>query len=130
MPKVYRASGTILVNRFVEMSGNSTVQQIGSAGQLPIGVSQHGGRTPPIPDVTTDPVEAAQSGENVQVFTVGEECLVLASATIAAGDKIRGDVDGKGAPSTTSGHSIGGIALEAAANGELFQMLIAPQSIG
>jgi len=119
MPKVYRASGTIRVSRFVNVSGNSTVAESTTGDALPIGISQAGGRTPPIPDVTTDPVQSAQSGENVQVFTLGEECLLRAGAAFSAGALLMSDADGDGIGLTT-GKYHGAIALEAAGDaGEL-----------
>lgn len=119
MPKVYRASGTIRVSRFVNVSGNSTVAEATTGDAFPVGISQAGGRTPPIPDVTTTPVESAQSGENVQVFTVGEECLIRAGASFAAGQLLMPDADGDGIAHTTNKY-YGAIALEAAGGaGEL-----------
>ena len=112
MPKVYRARGTIRVSRFVNVSGNSTVAEATTGDALPIGISQAGGRTPPIPDVTTDPVQSAQSGENVQVFTIGEECLLRGGATFAAGALLMSDADGDGI-GATSGKYHGAVALEA-----------------
>lgn len=113
MPKIFKAGGTIEVSTFVVISGNSTVSQVTSAGgTLPIGISQAGGRTPPIPDVTTSPVEAAQVGEQLQVFALGEECLVTAGATFSAGALLMSDADGKAIGASANKYH-GAIALEA-----------------
>lgn len=121
MAKLFKAGGTINVSRFVKISGNSTVSQSG-ADSLSIGISQAGGRTPPIPDVTTDPVEAAQSGDQLQVFQAGEECLLrIGSGGCSAGDTLKSTSVGDGVFSGAAGSGkwFGAIALEAAAEGEL-----------
>jgi len=118
MPKIYKSGGTIRVSRFVNISGNSTVQEATTGDAMPIGISQAGGRTPPIPDVIADPVEAAQSGEQLNVFSLAEECLLRAGATVTAGQLLMSDSDGDGI-AVTAGKYHGAIALEAGVAGEL-----------
>lgn len=120
MAKLFKAGGTIRVSRFVKITGNSTVSEAEASNRV-IGISQAGGRTPPIPDVTTDPAEAAQSGEQLQVFQLGEECLLrVGSGGCAAGDALKSDADGDGITCASGSDTwYGAIALEAASEGEL-----------
>ena len=120
MAKLFKAGGTIRVSRFVKITGNSTVSEAEAANRV-VGISQAGGRTPPIPDVTTDPVEAAQSGEQLQVFQLGEECLLrIGDGGCSAGDALKADADGDGVTCASGGNNwYGAIALEAASAGEL-----------
>ena len=120
MAKLFKAGGTIRVSRFVKITGNSTVSEADAANRA-VGISQAGGRTPPIPDVTTDPVEAAQSGEQLQVFQLGEECLLsIGSGGCTAGDALKADADGAGLTCASGSDTwYGAIALETASAGEL-----------
>lgn len=125
-PKTMRANGTIVRARFskIDPADNNSVLQCGT-NEKAFGVSQIGGRTSPIPDVTTDPPQAAQAGENVQIFTAGQECLLQAgSGGWTAGDYLKSDTDGKGVNAPTDGsvstqQRIGAIALETVSEDEL-----------
>lgn len=118
--KAFRANGTIRVARFVKIdpADNNSVLEC-DANERTIGISQIGGRTAPIPSVTTDPPEAAQSGEDVMVHLQGENCLLLiGSGGVTAGGLLKADADGKGvAIDETAGNKeeAGAIALETAA---------------
>lgn len=117
------ASGTILVNRFVKVSGAHTVAQQNSAGAVCIGSSQDGGRAAPIPLNTADPVEAAQSGEQLNVYVFGELVpdsypqIALGTGGITAGQNIMSDANGKGVLATT-GNYVCAIAMATGAAGE------------
>lgn len=122
-PFAMRATGTIRCSRFVKMdSGANNSVKEADANEQTIGISQAGGRVAPIPEVTTTPVEAAQSGENLQVFALGQSCLLeIGSGGCSPGSKLKSDADGKGvAIATGTGviQRIGAIALESASASE------------
>lgn len=124
-PLMMRANGTIRVSRFVKIdtADNNSVLECGTNGKA-FGISQHGGRTAPIPEVTTDPVQAAIAGENLQVFTAGQCCLLfLGTGGCVAGDYLKSDSTGGGVKSAVGGFGVnqrvGAIALETASAGEL-----------
>lgn len=120
----YVAGGTIRVSRFVKVStaADHTVLEA-DANEVPFGISQAGGRTAPIPDVTADPAEAAQSGEHLDVHQEGEEVLLRAgTGGWTRGDRLKSDADGQGIPIATTGTTIqhiGAVAMESASAGEL-----------
>mgnify|MGYP000290540681 FL=1 len=119
---IYRASATILVNRFVKSSGVGTVATQTTSGGICLGVTTSGGRAAPIPLNTADPVEAAQSGEDVQVLEgePGERPEVLVgSGGLSVGGEVMSDTAGKGVAATGTGKYVVGIALATAAAGEL-----------
>lgn len=127
--KAMYANGTIRVSRFVKVDttrNNAVVE--GTANCVIRGISQEGGRTAPIPSVTTDPVEAAQAGENVNVYTQGQDCLLrIGSGGCTAGDLLESDADGDGvtvAATAASVRNIGAQALEAASAGELCKVQV------
>lgn len=130
MSKIMRAAGTIRVCRFVSVNtaANNTIIE-GETNAFVIGISQEGGRTAPIPDVSTDPVEAAQSGEDLRVYLPGEtmECLLYAgSGGWTAGDLLKSDTDGGGvavASSGTTQQNYGALALETVSAGELGKVM-------
>lgn len=117
------ASGTILVSRFVKVSGVGTVAQQSIAGAVCIGISQDGGRAAPLPANTADPVEAAQSGESLDVIRPGEgrEPMLLIAATLSAGDELMSDANGKGVAATTTKY-VCAIALESGVSGECIRV--------
>lgn len=120
-PKAMNAGGTILVGRFVAISGNNTVIQVSATSQKIFGISQQGARTVPVPSYTTDPPEAAVSGDEVQVFTHGMTCKLRAgTGGWTAGDHLTSDTSGQGITNPKTGHPprIGAIGLETTAAGE------------
>lgn len=124
MPMVYVASATILVSRFVKSSGVGTVAQQGTAGDPCIGISQDGGRYAPVPSNTADPVEAAQSGETLDVIQPGENrdaTLLLGTGGATVGGHLMSDANGKGVAVTTGKHA-GAIALETGVAGEVIRV--------
>lgn len=132
-PQIMMANGTIPVSSIVKLdtSDNNSVLVCGANGRA-IGVSQHGSRTAPIPDVTASPAEAAQVGESLQVYTVGMTCLLRAGGTITPGAYIKSDSSGDGVVcAETAGlkENYVGISLEAAADGELFKVIVQPGTV-
>lgn len=124
MSMVNVASATILVSRFVKSSGVGTVAQQGTAGDPCVGISQDGGRYATIPSNTADPVEAAQSGEPLDVIAPGEmrdATLLLGTGGATAGDRLMSDANGKGVAVTT-GKFAGAIALETGVAGEVIRV--------
>lgn len=87
------AGGNIGSSRFVSIQpgeSNAILQSV--AGQHAIGISQEGSREAPIPGAG---VLAALEGEICDVYGLGDSCEVEAAATIAAGDYIKPDANGK-----------------------------------
>lgn len=127
MSKAFTAGGTIRVSRFVNLdSSDNNVVLEADANETIIGISQEGGRAAPVPLNTTDPVEAAQDGEQLNVHLPGgarkDISLCIGSGGCNAGDRLKSDGDGKGVPIATTGTTIqnyGAIALAAASENEL-----------
>ena len=114
--KSMRANGTIRVARFVkqDVADANSVKET-DANERSIGISDIGGREAPIPSVTADPPQAAQTGDNVAVhFQEGETCLLYAgSGGWTAGDRLKSDADGAGVTVATTGTTIQQIGAEA-----------------
>ena len=138
------AAGTIYPCRFVSIypvtaDANSfkVIEDIVAAQNI-VGVSQVGTTGFPMAATNdmgvTAPTAAALSGQQLQVFGVGEECLIELAGTVNAGDYVKANAttDGKGiqAPLTTSGQqSVGGIALQYGVSGDKIRMLVMPGTI-
>ncbi|MCH9838489.1 hypothetical protein K0U83_22700 [bacterium] len=122
--KAFRATGTILTSSFVkiDVAANNSVDQAG-AGEKVFGIAQVGGRTAPIPSVTADPPEAAQAGEDLQVFLDTHYTILrIGSGGCTAGDSLVSDAAGAGVTATEgagTSENVGAIALQTAAEGEL-----------
>ena len=118
---VYSASATILVNRFCKVSGDNTVSTQTTSGGNTIGISQDGGRYAPVPSNTANPVEAAQTGEDLIIHLEGEPgafpMLLLGTGGAAAGGELMSDTAGKGIPATV-GKYVGARALVAGSAGD------------
>ena len=89
----YIARGTILPSRFVKRDTATDMGILQAvAGDLSVGVSYEGTRYAPLPGITA---QAALTGESCLVYTEGMPCEVVAGGTIAAGDKLKPDANGK-----------------------------------
>lgn len=123
----FRASANISPSRFVTLSGAKTVAQAG-ANQEIIGVSQEGSNKAPLQDYVST-VYAAETGQSLEVYSEGEVCLVEAGGTIAAGNLLEADANGKAVAMTTTGtvvRNYGAIALEGGAAGDKILCLVTP----
>ena len=135
------AYGTIYPSRIVSMypsTGNTASFEVIEdivAEQNCIGISQEGTTGFPM-NATNDmgvtaPTAAADAGQNIKVFGVGEQCLLELGGTVNAGDCIKANAttNGKGiqAPLGTSGNqNIVGIALQYGVSGEKIRVLVQP----
>lgn len=124
----FRASGNILPCRFVKVSGAKTVAQAGDNEEI-IGVAFEGTQKPPLADLVST-AYAAETGQSVAVYSVGEICLVEAGGAVSAGGLVRSDSQGRAVAVETTGTTIrnyAGVALEAAtAAGQKIQILVMP----
>ncbi len=126
MPKVMRANGNIYPSRFVSIdaSDNNSVLQAAS-GARTFGISSVGGREAPIPSLST--VYAAQTGDEIPLFTLGMTCLLELGAACLAGNRLKSDTNGKCVPlSAGSGvmEHYGAEALEAGSAGDFVKVLV------
>jgi len=121
----YLAGGTIRPSRFVKIGTTDFSCLEADANEITIGISQEGGREAPIPSVTT--VNAAESGDSVQVYQESEECLLELGGTVAVGGRIKSDADGKGVAVATTGTTVqesGAFAAEAGVSGDLIRVRV------
>ncbi|MGV3485962.1 MAG: hypothetical protein ACO1RT_16220 [Planctomycetaceae bacterium] len=111
----YLVGGNIYPSRFVKIEAgeSNTILQSG-AGDHSIGVSHEGTREAPIPGASAF---AGIEGDLVEIYGLGQPCEVLAAATIAAGDYLRPDADGK-AVMAVPGERYSAIADSDCASGE------------
>lgn len=128
--KAYVADGTIRVCRFVKPSSSTDFRCVeADANELTIGISSEASRIAPLPTVTTDPPEAAQVNEQLQVFTDPEQVVMLriGSGGITRGVEIISDADGNGVAVGSTAetvYQVGAIAEESAVEGELCRVVI------
>lgn len=128
--KPYVADGTIRVCRFVKISTTTDFRvKECDANEAVFGISQEASRETPIPSVTTDPPEAAQVDEQLNVFTEPGLVVMLRAGTggWTRGDELESDADGNGVTAGTTANStrqIGAVALESVSAGELGRVQI------
>ena len=124
----FRAGGNIAPSRFVNLGSNAVVTQAGDNQEI-IGVAFEGTQKAPLQDYVTTAL-AAETGQTIAVYSVGEVCLVEAGGTIAAGALLKSDGQGRAVPIATTGTTIqnyGAIALESAsAAGQKIRVLVVP----
>lgn len=117
-----RAGGNIATHSFVKLStsANSTALQAGD-NEFVIGIAQVGPKEPP--GLSGASTNAAESGDNVQIFGLGDICLLRAgSGGWTAGDLLKSDSNGDGVTAATTGttvQNVGAVALETVSAGEL-----------
>lgn len=113
------AGGNVAPSRFVKLdvSNKGKVLQAG-AGEMVFGISQEGTRN--IPYSTLDDGFAAIAGENLRIYGPGDNGMMLElGGTVAVGDRLKSDANGKGVATTTANDEVGAIALAAGASGDL-----------
>lgn len=116
------AGGNISPSRFVRLStaADNTYLQAG-AGEKIVGVSQKGTRRAPYGSL--DDGYAAIAGENILVFAQGMTCGLELGGTVAAGDRLKADADGKGVAAGT-GEEYGAIAPQAGTSGDVIEVQV------
>ncbi|MBC7076740.1 MAG: DUF2190 family protein [Synergistales bacterium] len=124
----FKAATNISPSRFVTLSAENTVSQAGDNAEI-IGVAYEGTSRAPLQDLITTNY-AAQAGESVAVYSVGELCLVEAGGSISAGNLLKSDSQGRAVPIATTGTVIqnyGAVALQSAtAAGQKILCLVLP----
>lgn len=121
------AAGNIAPCRFVTRSGagNSVVQaDAGSVaeGDPVIGISQQGQR-----NINWAPLQdgyCAIDGENLRVYQEEEVCLLELGGTIAFGQYLKSDANGKGVIADTDKDRFGAIAQEAGVSGQQIKVQV------
>jgi len=117
-----QASGDINPARFVNISGERTIDESAAGTSLYVGISTEASKdTPGISGAST---LAAANGDQVAVYGPGRVCRLTAGEAITAGDLLMADAQGRGVDATV-GNYVGAIALEAAtAAGQLIEVLV------
>lgn len=122
----YIARGDIRPSRLVkaDTATDNGVKEA-DANERIVGISSEAGREAPIPSVAT--ILAGQDGDNIHVYGEGEECLLELGGTVAAGDLLKSDNDGKGVVQATTGttaQETGARALTSGASGEKIRVVV------
>jgi hypothetical protein len=113
------STGNIAPSRFVKLSTtlDGKCTQAG-AGEKIFGISQQGTRNTPYGSL--DDGYAAIAGENLQIYGPGDDGAVLElGGTVAAGDRLKSDANGKGVTTVTNLDEVGAVAMVAGTSGQL-----------
>lgn len=118
------ADGDIYPNRFVRRSATNErhVTQCG-AGEKTLGVSQDGTRRIDYIDTTG---KAAIATEPIMYYGPDSRCRLQIVATVAEGDRLKSDADGKGTPVTADKDEYGAIADQNGTAGQLIWVFVVP----
>jgi hypothetical protein len=124
------AAGTIRPSRFVKQSTAADFAFLeADANEAIIGVSHESTQDAPIPGASAN---AAEDGDALAVYPIGVVCLLELGGTVARGDELKSDADGKGVVRATTGttvQNIGALALESGVSGELIKVLVFRSSV-
>lgn len=115
------AEGVIRPARFVKIGTDEGALLECDAGERPIGISFRGTRRSQLLYTGDD---LAQSGEPLSYYTAGARCWLEVVATVAAGDRLKSDADGKGTPATADAEIYGATALADGVAGELIPVVV------
>ncbi|HWA97909.1 MAG TPA: DUF2190 family protein [Pirellulales bacterium] len=121
------ANGNIYPCRFVKVDGSNDDYGLqAGAGDPVIGISGTGTNYPPLTDQSVSAYHA-QAGDPISLLGDGEEALLEAGGSFAAGAKLKSDSSGRGVALANSGlEEVGAVALEAAgASGQLVRVQVA-----
>lgn len=122
-PIPYRAGGSIHPSRFVKFgTTDNTVVEAG-AGDLPMGISAEYVDRPPYDGLDTG--LAAQSGEMVLVYQLGDVCWLETGAAVTTERRLKPSTNGVGIPVAADGDKYGAEAAQTAAgSGSLIQVKV------
>lgn len=128
--KAYLAGETIHRARFVQPSttADNTVLLAGANAEV-TGISQLGGRRAP-QSSNSNTTEAALVGEYLDV-TYDDISYIECGDTVAAGDRLKSDANGKAIPIGASAgtYNVGAIAQAAGSSGTIIPVLITRMSV-
>lgn len=126
MPRTFISGGNIRVCRFVEPGANTdgttdfTVTEANGANDKVWGIAQGGTRAAPLDGVTA---YAAISGDPIEVFMPGEECLLELGGTVADGAYLATTNAGLGVTASTD-ETYCARALEAGISGDRIRVRV------
>jgi len=123
MSHSFVAGGNIAPSRFVSLSTSSdrTVVQSGSGDTTVIGISQIGTHLTPL--LSLDDGFAAVAGENVKVYEPEDhEGWLELGGTVASGDFLKPDANGKGVTASSDGDFYGAKAIQAGTVGQIVKV--------
>ncbi len=105
------AGGNIKPSRFVTLTAAARGKVLAAgAGAEIYGISQEGTRNTPYS--TLDDGYAAIAGENIRIYgPPAKDVLLVLGGTVAAGDRLKSDADGKGVTTVTNLDEYGAIAM-------------------
>jgi len=119
------AGGDIGTSRFVMLDTADEYECLeANANSKIIGISHESNNEAPIPSVST--YEAAVDGESIRIYGAGDICLLELAGTVAHGDYIISNADGKGvivSPSA-AGQNIGAIAAQSGVSGDKIRVQV------
>jgi len=124
---VWTANGDIRPSRFVKIDATLTTPNQGNrclecdAGETPIGVSQKGTRYTPLTGL--DNGFAASAGQGLQVYGLGQVAPLELGGTVAPGDYLKSDADGKGVAASV-GEYYGAVAPMAGISGQIMDVQV------
>jgi hypothetical protein len=126
------AGGTINPSRFVMLDvSNAFVGLQATAGAGIMGISHESTRTAPVPDTSASQTHCI-SGEPIGLYDDNEICLLEIGDTVAVGDKLKSDANGKGIPvDTTSGgyQEVGAVAVQGGSSGDKIKVKPLPNGV-
>jgi len=118
------AGSDILPSRFVTPNISLDHSVIAATtGDLPIGVSQEYMQYAQF-DIGISNTNAATSGQPVNVYTEGEECLLELGGTVTAGALLKPSTGGVAIAGTAGTDKMGARSLEAGVSGDIIRVQV------
>lgn len=126
MPQSRIANGDIYPCRFVKLTTTDGRAVQCGAGDRGIGISQKDTRRSEYIDSSG---KAAASGEPLMIYDLGEECALEIAGTVAQGDRLKADTDGKGVVASTDKDQYIAVALTQGVSGEIIIAKVQPGEV-
>ena len=123
-----KANGTIRPSVFVTLdtAGDEQVVQ-STTGDLPFGVSQEGmKRTPGL--TGSDNTVAAEAGDLLRIYGLGDDCLLYCGGTVTAADFLKPTGGGLAITATVGTDKIGAQALQSGTSGQKIRVRVVQMS--
>ncbi len=136
----FLAGGNIAPSRIVKQDATTgLVDQASANTDQPIGVAEAGTHLPNLTiggtnfddgyagiAVASPPAIGQPTATDVEVFTVGDECMVEIGAAVSNGDPLMSDTNGRAITCTSTNWSVGRALMNGTALGQLIRCKVQP----
>lgn len=124
------ATGNVYPCRFVKVGATSNSGAQATAGDPAVGISQNWTRSVNLEGaISVSSPYIAIAGEGIPLWGLGQEALLELGGTVAAGNRLKSDADGKGVVAAAADGAYA-VALQSGVSGNFIRVVVVYDSVG